>query len=250
MKFLVIGDSCTDRFIYGKCDRVCPEAPVPVFVPTNETFNGGMAKNVQANIIALGVDCDIETNKNKIEKRRYVDRVSNQMLLRVDVNDESVETFNHKEIKWSKYDAVLVSDYDKGFLNDKDLNNICFHHDNVFVNTKRHFNYDIPREIRFVQLNQYELENNGHIKLHVNNKADHYVKNKVIVTLGGRGCLYKNKIYPPEKRREVRDLSGAGDTFLSAFSISIMKENDVEKAIHFAQECASLVVAKRGVTTV
>jgi len=30
MKFLVIGDSCTDRFVYGSCDRLCPEAPVPV----------------------------------------------------------------------------------------------------------------------------------------------------------------------------------------------------------------------------
>ena len=66
MKFLVIGDSCTDKFIYGKCERICPEAPVPVFTPTGATSNGGMAKNVQANVIALGFDCDIETNKSKI----------------------------------------------------------------------------------------------------------------------------------------------------------------------------------------
>jgi len=31
MKILVIGDSCTDVFIYGDIERVCPEAPVPVF---------------------------------------------------------------------------------------------------------------------------------------------------------------------------------------------------------------------------
>ena len=32
---LVIGDSCTDIFVYGKTDRICPEAPVPVFNPTH-----------------------------------------------------------------------------------------------------------------------------------------------------------------------------------------------------------------------
>ena len=37
MKILVIGDSCTDIFIYGEIDRICPEAPVPVFKPIRKT---------------------------------------------------------------------------------------------------------------------------------------------------------------------------------------------------------------------
>ena len=72
MKLLVIGDSCVDKFIYGTCDRICPEAPVPVFNPIKVKKNGGMAKNVQANIEALGVDCDIITNGELITKTRYV----------------------------------------------------------------------------------------------------------------------------------------------------------------------------------
>ena len=28
-KILVIGDSCKDVHIYGKCERMCPDAPVP-----------------------------------------------------------------------------------------------------------------------------------------------------------------------------------------------------------------------------
>ena len=55
MRFLVIGDSCTDKFIYGKCERICPEAPVPVFSPVKTKTNGGMAANVKANVEALGV---------------------------------------------------------------------------------------------------------------------------------------------------------------------------------------------------
>ena len=66
MKFLVIGDSCIDKFIYGSCERICPEAPVPVFNPLSSTENMGMAGNVKNNLEALGIECDIITNKEKI----------------------------------------------------------------------------------------------------------------------------------------------------------------------------------------
>ena len=46
---------------------------MPVFNPTKIKTNGGMAKNVQANIQALGIDCDIITNGELITKTRYVD---------------------------------------------------------------------------------------------------------------------------------------------------------------------------------
>ena len=55
-KILVIGDSCSDIFIYGNIERICPEAPVPVFNPTHKTKNGGMAKNVVKNLEALGLE--------------------------------------------------------------------------------------------------------------------------------------------------------------------------------------------------
>ena len=98
MKFLVIGDSCTDKFIYGQCDRICPEGPVPVFEPVGGTSNGGMAKNVRANIEALGVECDIVTQKNETEKKRFVDKKTNQLLLRVDVVDRATDFFNYKDV--------------------------------------------------------------------------------------------------------------------------------------------------------
>ena len=83
---LVIGDSCTDVFIYGNIERICPEAPVPVIKPIRKTENGGMSKNVKSNVEALGNKCGIITNGNKIRKVRYVDSRSNQLVLRVDEN--------------------------------------------------------------------------------------------------------------------------------------------------------------------
>ena len=81
MKVLVIGDSCTDRFVYGECDRICPEAPVPVFNPEHVVESGGMAWNVQANVRALDMECDIATPEQMPIKTRYVDTKTNQMLL-------------------------------------------------------------------------------------------------------------------------------------------------------------------------
>jgi len=88
-KILVIGDSCIDKFVYGKCDRICPEAPVPVFTPIETVENGGMATNVSTNISSLepSIQVTLHTNANVIKKTRYVDFKTNQMLVRVDEND-------------------------------------------------------------------------------------------------------------------------------------------------------------------
>ena len=58
------------------------------------------------------------------------------------------------------------------------------------------------------------------------------------------------KTYLPPERVVAQDLSGAGDTFLAALAVSIMKVNDAEMAINFANECACKVESKRGVATI
>ena len=118
MKILVIGDSCTDKFIYGECNRICPEAPVPVFNPIEQKSNGGMAKNVFNNLVSLSNDWEIDlvTNENEITKTRLVDKKTNQMLLRVDEDDYCKRVKNDVITKLGDYDAVVISDYDKGFL--------------------------------------------------------------------------------------------------------------------------------------
>ena len=113
MKILVIGDSCTDIFIYGSCQRLNPEAPIPIFEPSKTVTNDGMAGNVVRNLKALGVtDVDIITNKEQITKTRYVENKSNQMLLRVDGNDRVANSFDSSKIDFKSYDAVVVADYD------------------------------------------------------------------------------------------------------------------------------------------
>ena len=80
MKVLVIGDSCTDKFIYGECNRICPEAPVPVFNPIEQKSNGGMAKNVFNNLKSLASKWDIDLITNivfNIDDHQYFPLIYN-----------------------------------------------------------------------------------------------------------------------------------------------------------------------------
>ena len=138
MKILVIGDSCTDIFIYGRCQRLCPEAPIPIFEPSKTVTNDGMAGNVVRNLKSLGVtDVDIITNKEQITKTRYVEEKSNQMLLRVDGNDRVSNSFDYSKVNFELYDAVVVVDYDKGFLTYNDIQKIGKKSKLSFIDTKK-----------------------------------------------------------------------------------------------------------------
>jgi sugar/nucleoside kinase (ribokinase family) len=72
---------------------------------------------------------------------------------------------------------------------------------------------------------------------------------KVIKTRGKHGCNYQNKNYPTIDV-PVKDVSGAGDTFLAGLVAEIAKSSNIESAIKFAQECTTVVVQKSGVSTI
>lgn len=244
MKVLVIGDSCEDMFRYGTCDRLSPEAPVPIFSPTRTTGNGGMSINVHENLKALGVDADIITNDIRPVKTRYVDEVSNQVLLRVDENDNisqiGLDIFD--KICFEDYDAVIVSDYDKGFLSEIDIESITRNHPLVFMDTKKKIDYWV-NGVEFIKINEKEFGKNWSTSLDYDGD--------LIMTKGRGGAVLNfEEKFPIEYGQEVRDLSGAGDTFLAALVAEYLKNNDIRSAIRFANRCASWVVSQKGVVVV
>ena len=54
---LVVGDLMLDRYLWGKVDRISPEAPVPVVLVERESSRAGGAANVAANLAGLGLPC-------------------------------------------------------------------------------------------------------------------------------------------------------------------------------------------------
>jgi D-beta-D-heptose 7-phosphate kinase/D-beta-D-heptose 1-phosphate adenosyltransferase len=53
-RVLVLGDLMLDHYLWGHCERISPEAPVPVVEVQRETSSLGGAGNVAANLTALG----------------------------------------------------------------------------------------------------------------------------------------------------------------------------------------------------
>ena len=54
----------------------------------------------------------------------------------------------------------------------------------------------------------------------------------------------------PVDEVSVKDVSGAGDTFMAGLVVKYTETLDIKKSIHFAQECTTKVVQKPGVVTV
>ena len=239
LKVLLIGDSCIDLYYYGVCQRMSPEAPVPVFKVLRTEKSGGMALNVKANLKNLGMQVTLLTNDKEIIKARHIDNKSRQHLLRVDWGEETRVTPLSKEkineIDFDSYDGVIVSDYNKGFLNSDNIETILSHASEkmVFVDSKKK---DLScYENCVIKINQKERE-----------EATHFPTNcKLLVTLGEDGATYRNNTFPTEKV-EIFDVCGAGDTFMSALAGSYLLTYDMERAISFANKCAGIVVQKFG----
>lgn len=235
MKVLLIGDSCTDQIISGTCDRISPEAPVPILKVNSITNRPGMAGNVKANLESFGVNVVFYTNDQEIIKARMVDSRSGQHLLRVDIEDE-LTPFDIKLAKrLSQYDAIVISDYDKGFISYDHVAKLRSKFKGpIFIDTKK---TDLAKmDGCFVKINSLEY-----------NRATSYPNEKfLIVTKGGEGALYKGKIYQAPKVN-VFDVCGAGDTFLAALTYKYLVTNDMDNAILFANKCAAITVQNVGV---
>ena len=79
--------------------------------------------------------------------------------------------------------------------------------------------------------------------------SDKGFEEKLIVTLGSKGCRYNGKDFPV-KEVPVKDVSGAGDTFIAGLVRGYLDTQDIGSAIEFAQECTTYVVQQHGVAVV
>ena len=222
VKVLIIGDSCVDEYIYCTTEKFCPDAPVPVLKPESYISTEGMAGNVADNLRALGAEVDLISNANRIKKTRYVDERTNHMFVRIDEGEDDIFPIAKKtleNIKWNSYDAVIISDYCKGFLTEDEIAYISNQHINTFLDTKKSIG-NWASNINFIKIN--EVESNNSITF-LEDNADEF-SDKIISTLGSKGAFYKGKLFPVDKV-DVRDTSGAGDTFMAG----LVYTNSTEK---------------------
>lgn len=231
LKVLLIGDSCTDVYVYGNCNRLNPEAPVPILDYTKTVVKQGMAWNVRQNLLAFGIEVYMLTNDEKITKTRYIDEKSNQQILRVD--DEIKLKPMEYEIPKESYDAIVISDYDKGFVTSQKLFDIVYNSKcPVFIDSKKQF---LPKYNCYIKINDVEYSK-------LKDSADY---DNLIITKGGKGAEYDGVLYPGQQAN-VYDVVGAGDTFLAALVFGYLKTKKIQDAIPLANKAAAIAVSHQG----
>ena len=240
VKILVIGDSCLDEYIYCTTSRFCPDAPVPILKPESFVSTLGMAGNVVDNLEALGIEVELISNANKIKKTRYVDSKTNHMFFRIDEGEDDVFPIAQKSldnINWEDYSAVVISDYCKGFIDENTIKYISKQHPITFLDTKKQIGSWVE-DITFIKINDVEYRYSEKF-------IDNNYKDSLIITRGSNGAEYKGNTYPV-KKVDVKDTSGAGDSFLAGLVGNYLETYNIIEAIKFANKCATQVVQKKG----
>jgi bifunctional ADP-heptose synthase (sugar kinase/adenylyltransferase) len=239
----VLGDSCLDVFVYCHAKRLAPDLPIPVLEKIIEQTNPGMAMNVARNLEAVGLEVQLTTNDNwrQNSKTRFVDRKSNHSFLRLDSGEpiQALETIPDL----SPYDAVVIADYDKGFLSEDLIGQILSLHPRCFLDTKKVLG-SWASNAYLIKINDYEYSRSeSYIK------SDSNIQRKIVRTMGGEGAEFDGVKYPA-LNVDVLDSSGAGDAFMAALVAGVLRTESIPEAIAFANLQASEVVKHRGVTTI
>ncbi|PSM51716.1 D,D-heptose 1-phosphate adenosyltransferase / D,D-heptose 7-phosphate kinase [Campylobacter blaseri] len=296
-KILVIGDLMLDRYLWGNCDRISPEAPVQVIDVKNETKHLGGAGNVLNNLLSLGAKVGIISVVGDDKTSKIIEKILDEKLVKIEFlhkqkrrltsqktriisskqqivrfDKESVEDIcedvglklldKFKDIA-KNYEVVVLSDYGKGVLSD----NIC----KQIIKISNELNlpvlidpkgsdYSKYKNATLLTPNKKEAYEATGIKIIDNESLQRCIKKLKdelnlkysLITLSEQGvAFYDDKLtIIPAIARDVFDVTGAGDTVLSALSYMLACKEDIKDAVIFANKAAAVVVAKVGSATV
>ena len=297
LNILVFGDVMLDRYVNGEVSRISPEAPVPVIRVREEKSVPGGAANVALNLASLGAS--VETvgwfgkdeqgdqlveilSKRKIEvdsrcrfssaptisKSRITS--SNQQICRVDRESNAeayslgLDQFGSLLLeKAGNADAVIISDYGKGFVTNEALELLKGSARFLAVDPKpsRPVDYACPDLLtpnRFEALEMVSMSRKSQAPFPrdevIEKIFEHFSPKMLAVTLGSEGMLLaekgKFKSLIPTAAREVFDVSGAGDTIIATLTLGLVAGETFEDSAHLANLAAGIVVGKVGTATV
>jgi len=292
-RILVIGDLMLDSYIWGKAERISPEAPVPVIKVDRSNHTPGGAANVALNLNSLssnsqiigvvGSDPDatllaellakegissegivIDSGRHTTVKTRVI--AHSQQVVRVDREfDEPIDETVQKELMEQvarflpECDGVILSDYNKGVLTVRLIQNILDGATKnkvpVYVDPKKDNFFAFkgvhlfkPNSVEFFQAMDSNDPENESKTLREKLNADY-----ILVTLGAEGMLLTTEdtsIKIPTKARAVHDVSGAGDTVIATFALAELAGATPEEAATLANLAAGRVCEEVGVVPI
>ena len=293
---LVIGDVMLDKFMWGKADRISPEAPVPIISIDKISHSPGGAANVALNLSKLSANVhllavvgdDNESNllEDDLEKQgvkiKFIKDAKKstttktrimahgQQVVRTDyentndITSEQIKHFNDMIVACSsEIDAIIIEDYNKGLLVKDCINtilDIAAKNDiPVYVDPKKE-NFFVYNKIRLFKPNMFEFE--SIIDFNKQNKGfeelGEQLRKKInaeilMITRGEEGVTLftDNNIQTiGTKARKVHDVSGAGDTAISAFVLADLSGASIEESAMISNYAAGRVCEEVGVVPI
>jgi D-beta-D-heptose 7-phosphate kinase/D-beta-D-heptose 1-phosphate adenosyltransferase len=294
-RMLVVGDLMLDRYLVGDVARISPEAPVPVVRLGRESVSVGGAGNVALNLVGLGVHADVAgwTGDDDAGARlrellgtagvrvQGVDVVrgrptttktrvlsGQQQLVRIDDEDVSPRA-SVDRTTWDDrivallddgYDALVLSDYAKGVLNEGLCRRLIRRARErgvpVLVDPKG-LDYGKYRGATTVTPNETELAATTQVSAHDSFELiEAAVRLRqlldldfVTLTRGEAGISLVEETgtrHVPARAREVFDVSGAGDTAIATLAAGIATGLDPHDSAVLANLAAGIIVGKTG----
>lgn len=168
-------------------------------------------------------------------------------------------------IEKNSIDAVIIQDYNKGLLNKDFITHIIAecNKKNIFISVDPKFkNFNWYSGVRFFKPNLKEISEILNEKINSNKDSLVQAANKLqeimnydnlFITLGDKGIFFKNREKTgiiPTKKKNVIDVSGAGDVVISAATIFFLHELEIEKIAELSNIAGGLACDYLGVATI
>ena len=291
-----------DAYILGKVTRVSPEAPVPVVALDKKENRIGGAGNVALNLKNLGaspiiasvIGTDSEGEileglfqkrgispdgliRSKFRKTTVKTRVisSKQQLLRIDSEDTHALSSEHEQLLFKKIiqligiglDAIILEDYDKGVLNEKNIQRIITEANKknipVTADPKKE-NFHHYYGLSLFKPNLKELKEGLSLDFSFENERNAFEKavqklrtafphEVSLITLSEHGvyiCDNSKKVHIEAHKREITDVSGAGDTVIAVATLCLLSEAPLEAIAQISNIAGGMVCEKPGVVSI
>lgn len=302
LNVLIIGDVMIDSYIWGKVDRISPEAPVPIVRVTKKEDRLGGAANVALNIQSLGAkplicavigdDFDGENFISLLKKQGLSDQgiikikdrpttvktriiAHNQQIVRVDAETEddlndsdTISVFERIKhiISGHKIDAIIFEDYDKGLITEKLISQtveLAQSQGIITVVDPKKRNFEAYKGVNLFKPNLKELKEGLKIDLDPKNiqQVEEAVESlkrllgakSVMLTLSENGVYISSengKELIKAHKRDIADVSGAGDTVIATAALCLAAGLNELKTAEIANLAGGLVCEHVGVVPI
>ncbi len=297
-KILVVGDFILDQYYWSDVSRISPEAPVPVCHVTSTSSCLGGAGNVANNLAVLGSNVHVAgvvgsdlNGKTVLDKFNTLNlntdllvesddfpticktRVvaKGQQLCRLDFEntdspmDSLIDLIIQRlESNAFDYDAIALSDYNKGTLTPPlaqkiisratDANIPVIVDPKGFQSTKYNgATFITPNTNEFKDLTGLNhLDDEHEIISHAKQLLEKNNLKYIVFTRSEKGItlISKNKVTNfSTKVIDVSDVTGAGDTVVAAIAFGSAQGWSMDTIVNFANLAAGVVVSKVGTAT-